>query len=82
MPEEDFPRMLRLTQELFGADDPDFERIGENEQMMAVIMDVIALFTGVNAERREHPTSDLASVIANGHIDGAPLEDMDTYATT
>jgi len=79
LPEEDFPRMLRLTQELFGADDPDFERIGENEQMMAVIMDVIGLFTGLNAERREHPTSDLATVIANGRIDGAPLEDMDTY---
>jgi cytochrome P450 len=79
LPEEDFPRMLRLTQELFGADDPDFERIGENEQMLAVIMDVIALFTGVNAERREHPTSDLATVIANGLIDGTPLEDMDTY---
>lgn len=79
LPEEEFPRMLRLTQELFGADDPDFERIGENEQMMAVIMDVIALFTGLNAERREHPTDDLATVIANGHIDGRPLEDTDTY---
>jgi len=79
LPEEEFPRMLRLTQELFGAEDPDFERIGEDEQMMGVIMDVIALFTGLNAERREHPTGDLASVIANGRIDGAPLEDMDTY---
>ena len=79
LPEEEFPRMLRLTQELFGADDPDFERIGENEQMMAVIMDVIAYFTGLNAERREHPTDDLATVIANGQIDGTPLEDMDTY---
>ena len=79
LPEEDFPRMLRLTQELFGGEDPDFERVGENEQMMAVIMDVIGLFTGLNAERREHPTADLASVIANGEIDGKPLEDMDTY---
>jgi len=79
LPEDDFPRMLKLTQELFGAEDPDFERIGENEQMMAVIMDVIALFTGLNAERRDHPTADLASVIANGQIDGVPLEDTDTY---
>lgn len=79
LPEEEFPRMLRLTQELFGADDPDFERVGENDQMMAVIMDVIALFTGLNAERRTKPTDDLATVIANGHINGKPLEDMDTY---
>lgn len=79
LPEGEFPRMLRLTQELFGAEDPDFERIGENEQMMAVIMDVIALFTDINAERRAHPTTDLATVIANGHIDGVALEDTDTY---
>jgi cytochrome P450 len=79
LPEEEFPKMLRLTQELFGDGDPDFQRAGEDDQAMAVIMDVIALFTGINAERRAHPTSDLATVIANGEIDGKPLEDMDTY---
>lgn len=77
--EAEFPRMLRLTQELFGSEDPDFERIGENDQMMAVIMDVIGLFTGLNSERRDNPTADLATVIANGEINGKPLEDMDTY---
>jgi cytochrome P450 len=79
LPEEEFPKMLRLTQELFGDGDPDFQRAGEDDQAMAVIMDVITLFTGINAERRENPTSDLATVIANGQIDGKPLEDMDTY---
>lgn len=79
LPEEQFPKMLRLTQELFADNDPDFQRAGENEQQMAVIMDVITMFTGLNAERREHPTNDLATVIANGEINGKPLEDMDTY---
>jgi len=77
--EAEFPRVLRLTQELFGANDPDFEREGVDDQLMAVIMDMIGLFTGLNAERRAHPTHDLATVIANGEIDGRPLEDMDTY---
>ena len=77
--EAEFPRMLRLTQELFGSEDPDFERVGEDDQMMAVIMDVIGLFTGLNAERRANPTHDLATVIANGEINGRALEDMDTY---
>lgn len=77
--EAEFPRVLRLTQELFGANDPDFERDGEDDQMMAVIMDMIGLFTGLNAERRANPTHDLATVIANGAIDGVPLDDMDTY---
>jgi cytochrome P450 len=79
LPEEHFPKMLRLTQELFADNDPDFQRAGENEQQMAVIMDVITMFTGLNAERRENPTTDLATVIANGEINGKPLEDMDTY---
>jgi cytochrome P450 len=83
LPEDDFPRMLRLTQELFAAQDPDFVRDdaegNPEEQMMAVIMDVIAMFTGLNSERRDNPTSDLATVIANGQINGTPLEDMDTY---
>jgi cytochrome P450 len=79
LPEEEFPKMLRLTQELFGDGDPDFQRSGEDDQAMAVIMDVITLFTGINAERRENPTNDLATVIANGEINGTPLEDMDTY---
>ena len=80
LPEEQFPKMLRLTQELFADDDPDFQREGaEDDQAMAVIMDVITMFTGLNAERRENPTTDLATVIANGQIDGKPLEDMDTY---
>ncbi len=55
LPEEEFPKMLRLTQELFGDGDPDFQRSGEDDQAMAVIMDVITLFTGINAERREQP---------------------------
>ena len=79
LPEEQFPKMLRLTQELFADADPDFERVGEDEQAMAVIMDVIAMFTGLNAERRTNPTNDLATVIANGEIGGKPLEDVDTY---
>jgi cytochrome P450 len=79
VPQQDFALMLRLTQELFGGEDPDFARVGEDQQAMAVIMDVIELFESVNAERRLRPVDDLASVIANGHIDGRPLENSDTY---
>ncbi len=79
LPQEDFPLMLRLTQELFGGQDPDFARIAGEEQSLAVIMEVVELFTGLNAERRRQPANDLATVIANGRIDGMPLEDIDTY---
>ena len=37
-------------------------------------------FNGVTASRREHPTEDLASAIANARIDGEPLSDIDTVS--
>ncbi|HEX5613616.1 MAG TPA: cytochrome P450 [Acidimicrobiia bacterium] len=79
LPESDFPRMLRLTQELFGADDPDFQRIAEDDQMLAVIADFFQYFTQVTADRRATPGTDLASVIANAQIDDRPLDDLETF---
>jgi cytochrome P450 len=78
LPEADFPRMLQLTQELFGSDDPDFSRIAEDEQMMTVIMEFFAYFSGITAERRANPGEDLATMIANAQLDGRPLDDLET----
>jgi cytochrome P450 len=41
-------------------------------------MDFFAYFAKLTASRREHPTGDLASAIANGKINGEPLSDVDT----
>src|SRR5437763_574709 len=79
LPPEDFPRMLRLTQELFGAEDPDFARLAEDDQMMAVILDFFQYFSGITAARRTHPVDDLASVIAAASLDGEPLDDLQTF---
>ena len=48
--------------------------------MLAVLADYFAYFTALTASRREHPTDDLASAIANGRIDGEHLSDMDTVS--
>jgi cytochrome P450 len=77
LPEADFARMLSLTQELFGAEDPDIGRMGEDQSIMEVILDFVTYFTTLANERRADPTSDLASVIANAELDGALLPDMD-----
>jgi cytochrome P450 len=77
LPEEDHLRMLRLTQELFGAEDPDIGRVGEDASVLEVMLEFVDYFTGLAADRRESPTGDLASVIANAELDGAPLPDMD-----
>ena len=77
LPEEDHLRMLRLTQELFGAEDPDIGRVGEDASVLEVMLEFVEYFTGLAADRRAHPTDDLASVIANAEIDGVALPDMD-----
>jgi cytochrome P450 len=74
LPESDYPRMLRLTQELFGAEDDDFKR---DDDVLAGLIETVAdfvnYFDGITAQRQATPTDDLASVIANGIIEGEPI---------
>jgi cytochrome P450 len=78
LPESDFPRMLKLTQELFGGDDEEFKRGTSLDELLQVLLDFFGYFNALTASRREEPTDDLASAIANARIDGEPLSDVDT----
>jgi cytochrome P450 len=80
VPEEDEPRMLKLTQQIFGAEDPDFGGADPEGTMLATLMDFLMYFNAVTAARRAHPTGDAASTIANGTIDGEPLGDLQTVS--
>src|SRR6478609_124753 len=80
VPEEDFPRMLQYTQELFGNDDAEFGAGAPKEDQLGVLLDMFGYFNAITASRREHPTEDLASAIANAKIDGEPLPDVDTVS--
>ena len=84
VPERDEPRMLRLTQELFGPQDPDKTRIRDQltaEQLAAmlqmVVDDFATYFRAITEDRRRHPRDDLASVIANARINGDYLPEHD-----
>jgi cytochrome P450 len=81
VPREDEPRMLKLTQELFGAQDPDLNR-GKAElddpaaalaNLQSVLTDFFMYFNAITEARRANPQDDLASVIANAQIDGQPI---------
>src|ERR1700741_1528004 len=61
LPEADFPRMLKLTQELFGSDDSELKRGATMEEQLPVFLHRFGYFNAVTASRREHPTEDLAS---------------------
>jgi len=79
LPEDDFPRMHMLTQEMFGGDDEEYNKRGKSpEEQLTILLDFFTYFSELTASRREHPTEDLASAIANGRVDGEPLSDVDT----
>jgi cytochrome P450 len=84
VPEQDEPRMLKLTQELFGAQDPDTARLKEalspeqfGSMIQAVVNDFGAYFAKITADRRANPRDDLATVIANAKINGDYLPERD-----
>lgn len=73
LPESDFDRMLQLTQELFGNDDPDMSRSTNPADLLLVLQDFFGYFAELTANRRACPAEDLASVIANSEVDGQPI---------
>jgi len=88
VPPQDEPRMLQLTQELFGASDPDLNRSGSQVEgnnnplgdLQAIIADFFMYFKRLTDDRKANPKEDLASVIANGKIDGAPISDFEAMS--
>jgi len=77
VPEEDEPLMLELTQGIFGSADPEFIGDAENAEarMMQSVMTFIQYFNELTEDRKAHPRDDLASVIANGEVNGCPMDD-------
>jgi cytochrome P450 len=89
VPPQDEARMLQLTQELFGAADAELNRSGGKEsgenrsgidEIRAVIADFFMYFKGITDARKAAPGADLATVIANGQIDGAPINDFEAMS--
>ena len=73
IPEPDFPRMLKLTQEMFGNNDPEMARDVDSPDARATLFEFFEYFQHLVDDRRANPTDDLASVIANATIDGEPV---------
>lgn len=78
IPSEDYPKMLKLTQELFSPEDPDVSADGKTQEevtagIINTFLEFHAYFTALTADRKASPRDDLASVIANAEIDGEPI---------
>lgn len=85
VPEEDEPRMLFLTQQMFGGQDEDLNKTGmanlSPEQISQIVLGAVKDFTEyfekLAEERRQNPGKDVATILANGTIDGQPLDPLD-----
>ena len=87
VPEEDEPRMLMLTQELFGATDPELGRSqgaaavpGDVSAIQAVLADFYQYFAKISADRRVNPRDDLATVIATSQVDGRAISEFEAMS--
>jgi cytochrome P450 len=80
MPQQDEALILKLTQQLTGAQDPDKSRADSevySERFDNVLTDFKSYLRDIMRARRQTPTDDVASVIANGKVDGAWISESD-----
>ncbi len=88
VPQEDEPRMLKLTQQLFASEDGDLGR-GEAaagdparhaKELFRLLGEFQAYFVPLMEQRRHEPKDDLASVIANARVDGEPIDHFEAVS--
>lgn len=79
VPAEDEPRMLRLTQQLFGNEDPEFAGPDRNAALIACALDFKQYFDALTDDRRRAPRDDVATLLANATIDGQPIGELERF---
>ena len=85
VPRADEPRMLMLTQQLFGSTDPELNRARAEitdpmqglQMLQMVIADFENYFKQLTEDRRTNPQEDVATVLANATVNGAPIPDRE-----
>ncbi len=77
LPREAEATMLKLTQQLFGGQDPTLQRGDSQTAGLEVLNDFGAFFSEVIEDRKRDPQEDLATVLANAEVDGEPMNVLD-----
>ena len=80
VPPEDYQYMLKLTQDTFGGDDPDWKRedVPDSPEAMArgwhaSVQDAYAYFEVIRKDRHANPRDDLATAIATARLENGEL---------
>jgi cholest-4-en-3-one 26-monooxygenase len=80
LPQEDRDQFFRWTNEIVGANDPEFRRedgTTGRELAQRAIEEVFAYCTDFVEDRRKHPRDDLTTVLATAKIEGAYLPPLE-----
>jgi cytochrome P450 len=81
IPREREQFVLRVTNENFGIEDPDFQREGDTpEQRLAFIQEAFAFLSEITEDRRRNPRNDLSTVLAQATIDGQPVPTFELFS--
>jgi len=94
VPREDEAFMLKMTQEIFGPGDPDVASETDHKgdqvmfsgqrdgsvDLMQTAQALFEYFGAMTIDRRKNPKDDVASVIANGKIDGEPIGEREAMS--
>ena len=74
VPRDDWRRMFAWTNAIVGAQDPEYR--GDDDAQLSAIQarnELFAYFWKMVEERRREPREDIASILANAEVGGAPL---------
>lgn len=88
VPEEDEPLMLKLTQELFASEDANLghgqagsgDPARHAKELFRLLGEFQDYFVPLMERRRAMPTQDLANQIANGVVDGKPINHFEAVS--
>lgn len=81
IPREREQFVLKVTNENFGLEDPDFQREGETpEERLVFIQEAFAYLNELIEERRREPRNDLLTVLAQATIDGRPVPTFELFS--
>ncbi len=79
IPEEEYDRVFRCSNVILGAGDPEY--VPEGADIVAALLgaggELSELVQGLSRSRRERPTDDLISALANAEVDGERLTDVE-----
>jgi len=81
IPREDEDFVLRVTNENFGLEDPEFRREGETrDERLGFLREAAEYLQRLLADRRARPRDDLTTVLAHARLNGGPVPPFELFS--